>query len=194
MALNGPFKSIKINKMLKGMPDPQAARMELDSFYNSTSGVSGVKANSKFVIAESDIFHAMLSDNVVLVYILRKGALDGGIVARIAPTFVSIMTADGKDHLVSTRKADKAIELIDYLFPLLPNAAFGYSVSTDEAFRKHKKDNFQALREIARKQHISDTYKEANPYAMADADASVFARVPNPQSQTISGKYFNTTL
>lgn len=118
----------EIRRFLKDQKNPEKVRKELERLYETAAPVHGVRIDEKYTIIENKLgFQILKNSDIVWVYHLNTKAKLYGVVTTGSFHAVALRTEDGGDHRALTMGTNGAQELLQYLFPRLPQAFFGYS-------------------------------------------------------------------
>lgn len=134
-------------------PGEPVMRERLDGFYQTVTPVHGVRADANFVCFEEGAYLRVLAPaDVVWAYKTTTHHRTNGIPSGKSHT-VTLRTRAGKRHEIRVRSEAAAEELLRYLFPRLPDTAFGYETDYETQWRGARAENYAFFAELAHRQH-----------------------------------------
>lgn len=157
-------------------PGEQIMRERLDGFYQTVTPVYGVRADTNFVCFEEGAYlRVMVPADIVWAYKTTTHHRTNGIPTGKSYT-VTLRTRAGKRHEIRVRNEAATEELLRYLFPRLPDTAFGYETDYETQWRSARAENYAFFAELAHRQHgaAPETQPETQPATSGEAAEPAF--------------------
>lgn len=173
MALDGFFRSRKVDKFVNRQPNPSEAREALLNFYHSAPVMKDVRAGERFVIIDQPLLDIYNAADVIWIYLRRTHP---NVTYRI-----DFIIRTGETNYVTCKNEAEANELLQFLFPKLPGTAFGFHKELSSLWSSRDADKFDRFRAYARDQHAA-----LQRGSGAASFASAYAAEQSPaQTQTV---------
>lgn len=155
MALYTVLSRGPIRKFLKKQKEPYIAKVALEAFYEKTNPFHGVRVNEEFFIVDKSVlgFCVFNTSDIAWVYPRVTNMKMYGVVPMGHINGVGFRTRDGVEYQITVATKGAVQEVIDYLFPRLPGAVFGYNQTLIKTWNESIKGGHKIWDELATVQH-----------------------------------------